>query len=153
METQLLRHDLACAAQARQCVAEDLRRSRLSADSVDDVLLVISELVTNAILHTGTSVPLHDAAPVHPAGDVTGTHELPLAVGTDELGLGWEVGDRDVTVFVADADPTPPVPRAAADADLTGRGLTIVTALASAWGVTAGDPGKQVWATIPVRRS
>jgi anti-sigma regulatory factor (Ser/Thr protein kinase) len=145
--TQLLRHDATCAAQARRCVAEDLRASSICPESVDDVLLVISELVTNAVLHTGTD--RGSAADTSDPADATAADHAPVA--PDQLGLGWQLREGEITVSVDDADPTPPTPRAAANGDLNGRGLAIVAAIATEWGVLAQRPGKRVWATIPVR--
>jgi hypothetical protein len=70
----------------------------------DDVQIVLSELVTNAIRHAGT--------------DVTVT---------------LEVGDGHLRVEVGDGDIRPPA-MPAADLDAaSGRGLFIVSALARAW--------------------
>ena len=84
----------------------------------DDVVLVVSELVTNAMLHTHTpfKVSLH----------------------------GFE---GTLLVEVEDGSPTGPVRVAAQALDNAGRGLTIVELLSSDWGVDAhSDGGKSVWA-------
>jgi anti-sigma regulatory factor (Ser/Thr protein kinase) len=89
-----------------------------------DVLLVVSELVSNAVRH---------------------------GVGPVELAL--EVGPAEVHVEVADQGASyPPPARRPAATSQNGRGLLIVEAIATAWGVTAKDPGKTVWADIPVPR-
>ena len=89
-----------------------------------DVLLVVSELVSNAVRH---------------------------GVGPVEFGL--DVGKAQVHIEVGDQGPSrPPPARRPAATSQNGRGLLIVDALASAWGVTAGDPGKTVWADIPLPR-
>ena len=83
----------------------------------DVVVLLTSELVTNAILYAGTSIDL-------------------VAVRRGQV----------FRVEVRDQDPRPPL-RRITDADAaSGRGLGLVENLASAWGVdhVPGD-GKAVW--------
>jgi hypothetical protein len=92
----------------------------------DDALLVIGELVSNAIRHAATD--LH-------------------------LSLVVEPGHMRVEVF--DADPRPPA-LLAADVDATsGRGLIIVASLARTWGYGSaqreGLSGKIVWAELDQR--
>lgn len=136
MGSEVLPHDVTCAAQARRSVAADLREYRVSADSVDDVMVVLSELVNNAVLHSG-AVATGAAAPGLP----------------EHLGLGWHIGDNEVTVCVDDTNPAPPVRRRASNAEPSGRGLALIAAIAIDWGVSAGSPGKRVWARIPVNRT
>ncbi|MFJ2553920.1 MULTISPECIES: SpoIIE family protein phosphatase [unclassified Streptomyces] len=92
------------------------------ADVVDDAVVLTSELVTNAVIHAGTSA--------------------------DVLCLRTEQGVR---VEVADRYPEREVPiqgssRAFANADQeNGRGLLLCAALASRWGVEYSPTFKQVW--------
>jgi anti-sigma regulatory factor (Ser/Thr protein kinase) len=94
-------------------------KSRLadwSADGIATVQLLVSELVTNAILHTSDVV------------EVTVTR----------VGSG-------ITVEVADRNPSKPVVKRYEQDAATGRGLHLVDALADEWGVR-GDAGhKSVW--------
>lgn len=88
----------------------------------DDVLLMVSELVTNACLH----------APGGPR----------------ELRLNWD-GAR-LRVEVADASPVPPQMRPYADpARPGGHGLRVVDRLARAWGSVPEGEGKLVWLEVP----
>lgn len=84
--------------------------------------LVVTELVTNAVLHA--------KAPIE---------------------LVIEQNGRGVRVSVVDCDPhlpTPPTPRPAT-AELTfGRGLAVVEAVAARWGATPHGEGKEVWAEL-----
>ena len=93
---------------------------------LDDALLMVSELVTNAVRHGRPVVVL--------------TLELRL----DRIRIGvYDTGDRL---------PVMPAGRPSIDRP-TGRGLLIVAATASDWGVTCTDDrtGKTVWAEVPLR--
>ncbi|MFE2377561.1 ATP-binding protein [Streptomyces sp. NPDC059398] len=102
--------------------AREFTRSALTdweaAGRADEVLLCVSELATNAVLH---GVP---------------------------PGRGYRLqlrsyGDGLLRVEVHDSGDG--VPRIAAVADETGRGLLLVEALADRWGVSSRSPGKTVW--------
>ncbi|MFJ8622033.1 ATP-binding protein [Kitasatospora sp. NPDC093550] len=90
--------------------------------AVEDVLLMVSELVTNACLHTPG--------------------------GPRELRLRWD-GDR-LRVEVADASPVLPRLRRSADPGRPGgHGLRVVDRLSRAWGAQPEDGGKLVWLEVP----
>lgn len=111
--------ELPSIAAAGGAVAHAL--SGLPGRSVDAVVLLTSELVTNAILHGAGHVAVH---------------------------LTWD--DRQVRLEVVDQSPTWPVLRAF-DVDApSGRGLLLVEALSAGWGVEPNEPGKTVWFTIDV---
>lgn len=90
---------------------------RGSDGDVDTALLLVSELVTNAVLHAKTAIGLTVAQ----------------RAGT-------------VRVSVADDSPEGPVRRAATLDSFGGRGMTLIDTLATRWGVERhpGD-GKTVW--------
>lgn len=123
----LVRHEAASAAIVRRQLARDLASYDLPSDAIDDAVLVASELVGNAIQHTAAS-----------------------AAGT--LDVSWDVDASGVRVCVSDPSSERPQPRTAGDDEPTGRGLTIVAAMADDWGVDRDAHGKQVWAHIPARR-
>ena len=106
---------LDAAAVARRYV-----RARLAAWGLDDltdpVLLLTSELVTNALLHSG--------AP------------LVLTVQRDDVG---------VLVDVADGSSVPPVKRRPSATAVTGRGVQLLDLVSDSWGWTPTDTGKRVW--------
>ena len=105
-------------AVARHAVARLMDPSwGIPVDVTEDVLLMVSELVTNAVLHARTAVQI--AASVEP-GRIT------VAVGDDDP-------------FHA---PRPGEPGATAT---SGRGMRLVDLLATAWGVHLGDRSKVVW--------
>jgi anti-sigma regulatory factor (Ser/Thr protein kinase) len=90
---------------------------RDSSSDVDTVVLLVSEVVTNAVLHARSEIRL---------------------VVRDE--------DEAVRVEVHDASPVPPRLNHFPPSSGTGRGLRMVDRLARAWGVEAlGRGGKVVW--------
>ncbi|GAA0619556.1 ATP-binding protein [Streptomyces crystallinus] len=90
---------------------------------VDDVVLVVSELGTNALTHT---------------------------VG-DALRVMLTVTEGRVTVAVTDSGGTPQGPKVteAAEEAIHGRGLSIVMALAHRLAVTGDETGRTVTAELP----
>ncbi|MCJ1676940.1 ATP-binding protein [Streptomyces sp. APSN-46.1] len=99
-------------------------------DAADDVLLVVSEVVANAILHGG------------------GPTALVLDCTPERL-----------RIEVTDGNPAPPVPHTGQDVDPTrpgGHGLLIVDRLARRWGFRPRADGKVVWVEVacppPVRQ-
>jgi anti-sigma regulatory factor (Ser/Thr protein kinase) len=107
-------------ATARRFVAETLTRWRADYDR-DTALLLVSELVTNAVVHARTEVTLE----IRCQGAL-------------------------LTVEVSDGSDRIPVRRGAAATTLTdGRGLNLIADLSDDWGVrrTTGH-GKVVWFTL-----
>ncbi|MFG2759945.1 SpoIIE family protein phosphatase [Streptomyces wuyuanensis] len=106
---------------ARRFTARTLR-SWGAEEELDGALLVVSELVTNAIAHT--------------QGEV----RLDLTLSADRL-----------RIAVNDASPRSPVKPADQGWEATGgRGLLIVEATTASWGAVPLSGGKQVWAEIPL---
>ncbi len=116
-------HDTASAAVVREHLTVDLTARAITQDSLADVLLVATELIGNAIVHSSD------------VGD---------------LNVGWDVSDNCVVVSVHDGSTAEPRPRQADTFATSGRGLTIVAALSDEWGVNHVAHGKQVWARVPV---
>jgi anti-sigma regulatory factor (Ser/Thr protein kinase) len=113
-------------------VARDLTRITLTdwdvSERGDDVLLCVSELATNALLH---GVPPHRC------------FRLDLAL----------LADGVLRVEVHDSGPGEiRVPDAAPESE-HGRGLLLVAALADDWGVRERDPGKIVWCECALEAS
>ncbi|MFF1809087.1 SpoIIE family protein phosphatase [Streptomyces sp. NPDC058251] len=97
----------------------------------DDAVVVVSELVTNAVVHAGTDVELlcHlDSPDDGPPG--------PLVV---------EVSDHHPARGVRDDSVERPY-----GTPEYGRGLRLVAALSEAWGITYRPGVKTVWARLPV---
>lgn len=92
-------------------------------EQLDDVVtLLLSELVTNSILHAGTHV------------------EVCIFAGHDTLRV--EVGDGSTAA---------PRARHFSAESTTGRGLGLVTELSTRWGVESRGDGKTVWFEVPAR--
>ena len=116
------------AATVRHSIADDLVSEHVTAGCIDDVVLVASELVGNAVRH-GSAVG-HDQA----------------------LDVSWDIEAEAVVVRVLDGSPDLPRQRSTNENETGGRGLGIIAALASDWGVRRSDRGKQVWARVPIAR-
>ena len=123
------RHELALPAdptapgRARALLQDAARAWGLDDELYQDAAMVVTELVANAVDHARTPST-----------------------------LTLELADADLRVAVRDARPgsalralpvNPAAPR--------GRGLQMIEALASSWGVTPDGDGKTVWAVLPCR--
>ncbi|HEV2890658.1 MAG TPA: ATP-binding protein [Frankiaceae bacterium] len=106
-------------SRARAFVGEWLTAWGL-ADDVHDVLLAVSELVTNGLLHARTTMTLRV-----------------LRTGSDTVRL--EVSDGSVA---------PPRGRRFTVESGTGRGLRLLDSIAEEWGVSTHDGGKTVWCVV-----
>jgi anti-sigma regulatory factor (Ser/Thr protein kinase) len=92
----------------------------------DGVLtLLVSELMTNAVLHARTPAILTLAL----TGGRLDVHVSDLAVPAQPFGPGTSTHPADNGAHLAGS----------------GRGLRLVDALTDAWGVTSNHSGKQVW--------
>jgi anti-sigma regulatory factor (Ser/Thr protein kinase) len=99
---------------------------RVAAPALDDVLLLLSEVVTNAVAHS--------------ASGRTAGGRLTVRVTLVALGVHVEVAD-------AGSATSAPVARVVeADSD-GGRGLWLVNQIATAWGSCGhdGEAGRSVW--------
>jgi anti-sigma regulatory factor (Ser/Thr protein kinase) len=125
--------DSRAARRARRLVAELLLAWNRSEDA-DVARLLVSEVVTNAVRFAGARQALR------------------LEVVADDV---------RVRIAVLDGSDLLPKQREAADTDETGRGMHLIAALASEWGViergvAAGTPdevGKSVWFDLPAPAS
>lgn len=124
MDAYLALADRASAVrQARAATAAVLRRWQCTQGCIDDAVLIVSEMVTNAIRH--------------------GRGRVRLRLRRVANLLRLEVRDASSQLpTLLPADP---------DAE-SGRGLRIVSELASRWGATRMPRGKIVWAELPYRR-
>lgn len=114
-EPLLLAPQLDAAARARTYVRGGLLGWGFE-ELLDPVLLLTSEIVSNALLHAGT--------------------RMRVWVHRDSPG---------VRVEVADGSPVPPVRRRRSSSATTGRGVQLLDSLADEWGWTPEEDGKLVW--------
>lgn len=119
---QVVRPDPAAVHDARRAIASFTRHA-FPPDTVERIVLLTSEVVTNAVLH---------AAP-------------PIWIDARLDGTGLHVATHD-------GSPEPPRPRdrrlgeSVCDAcDIGGWGLVLVRELADAWGCRPVEGGKVVW--------
>ena len=107
----------ASASAARRLVAEAIEPTPLAGSSVaDTAILLVSEVVTNAVLHAGTAIT--------------------VAVRVEPTSVRIEVRDGSVAL---------PSRRRYDEDAATGRGLELVELLATSWGTEQERNGKVVW--------
>lgn len=133
MGTLRVAHDAASVAVARRRLVTELASRGLPSCLLDDVALVVSELVGNAVRH---GAPLPDGGGVLVVWDVAGPY-LRLEVcdgGGGPEGVGHDAGD---------------LPTASTSAE-GGRGLAIVATLATRWGTSVRGAVTCVQAELPI---
>lgn len=106
-------------AYARRWLRDVLTQSAMSRELLEDTVLVVDELVTNAVVHAAT----------------------PIVVAL-------EFGPGGCECSVMDRCAAGPMPRLVERADGSGRGLRLVEAVSSEWGVERSSIGTRVWAAI-----
>lgn len=124
-------HGPAGVGEARHRMRDQLRRNGVSDAMVDDAVLILSELLSNACRH---GRPLGQAE-----------------IGDGDVRAAWRV-DRagQLTVEVTDGGgPTRPIPATPSVTAKGGRGLNIISALAQEWGVRDNASGEvTVWVLV-----
>ncbi|MER5434682.1 SpoIIE family protein phosphatase [Streptomyces sp. NPDC002588] len=91
-----------------------------SADQVDSAVLLVSEALTNVLVHTDADALL--------VAEVTGTP-----------------GERRIRIEVTDAGDDLPHKRRPGELASSGRGLVLIELLADIWGVAPRGEGKTIW--------
>ncbi|MFD9790196.1 ATP-binding protein [Streptomyces sp. NPDC059070] len=99
---------------------------RLDEPLAETLILLISELVTNAVVHTGCPAVLR------------------MLFGP----VGGPADSGTVRVEVADKSACAPKPRHADGDDTNGRGLELVDGLADRWGWQPEGAGKSIWCEV-----
>ncbi|MEU3409879.1 ATP-binding protein [Streptomyces sp. NPDC006658] len=124
-----IRPDPAEVGRARRWARSRLAGSGITAEEplAETLILLVSELVTNAVVHTGRPAVLRLCLPCAAAGG----------------------GAADpVRVEVADTSNRAPQPRCADDDATGGRGLALVECLADRWGWSPEGAGKSIWCEL-----
>ncbi len=124
-----VRPDPAEVGRARRWARARLAGTGIRADEplAETLVLLVSELVTNAVVHTGRSAVLRLV--------------LPDAVTE-------ETEEATVRLEVDDASDRVPVPRCAGSEATGGRGLALVDGLADRWGWSKEGTGKRIWCEL-----
>jgi anti-sigma regulatory factor (Ser/Thr protein kinase) len=116
------------ASGVRRWVTAHLNLWRLS-ELLDNAVLATAELFANAVRHIGGS-----------------PHDI--------ITITLECTKEELRITVADPSPRLPRPCAPDESAESGRGLSIVSALADDWGTAPADPGapgKKVWFTLSTK--
>ncbi|MFD3514879.1 ATP-binding protein [Streptomyces sp. NPDC058657] len=117
--------DAVRVGQMRKITRAHLRMWKVAEPQAGDIVLVVSELITNAVEH-----------------------------GADGRAIGLRVGyiGGQLRVEVTDENPSPAVLRCADDDEDSGRGVFLIAAFAEDWGVS--EDGKTTWCefTMPAGR-
>jgi PAS domain S-box-containing protein len=92
-------------------------------DLADTAELLVSEIVTNALVHAGTNIE-----------------------------VAFSFVDGGLRIEVTDGSPHAPSPRSYGPSAGTGRGLLLLEEMVDAWGVEFAEHGKTVWFTIASER-
>jgi serine/threonine-protein kinase RsbW len=110
---------------ARHAFARELTSAGISDDVRQDALLVMSELVSNAVKH---GAPLPDG----------------------QVRVAWSIAEDALHVAITDGGSvTRPNPAVATVFALGGRGLDIVRKISTEWGVSHDGTSVTVWADVP----
>lgn len=119
-DVMVLPHAAASVPAARSRLAD--RLAHLPHDLVDDALLVLSELLGNAVRHT---------------------------VSAGDLEVRWASTPGAVRLEVVDGGGGEPRVAERGEGAVSGRGMAIVETLSQSWGTTSLDDGRRaVWSRI-----
>jgi sigma-B regulation protein RsbU (phosphoserine phosphatase) len=119
MLTTTLEPNPATPGRARRAATEWLGATGATKAQVDKAVLIVSELVTNAVVHAGTAI---------------------------ELRLDWD--GPHLRIEVTDGGPARGALMSHQSPAGGGRGLFIVDHLSESWGFEIGRTGKRVWANV-----
>ena len=114
--------DVRSVAVARDFIATTCTSNGIPDDIAATAALLVSELVTNVVVHARTDIAMH--------------------ITPDAQRLRVEVADQDAAGQVRLLAPDPSAPR--------GRGVHMVSVLAVDWGVIPQATGKTVWFELDI---
>jgi PAS domain S-box-containing protein len=150
-------------SEARRLAQETFIKWGLELEQSELACLLVSEIVTNVVLHAATPPsPRHEflLEPAGPSGlrpigvgawDIVPFGQLLPGQGGDEFTLRLRRGQDSIWVEVFDTDLRLPRIRTAGESDEGGRGLYLVDQLATRWGSRPTKDGKAVWFELPIK--
>ncbi len=149
-------------SEARRLAHQAFTSWGMDIDQADLGCLLVSEVVTNVVLHAAVSPsPRHEftleSALTSGPGildDWSGSpfaDDFPAPTGSRDFTLRLRRGETAVWVEVFDLDLRLPRIRSAGENDEGGRGLYLVDQLATRWGSRPTQDGKAVWFEIPIK--
>jgi serine phosphatase RsbU (regulator of sigma subunit) len=155
-------------SEARRLATATFTAWEMNPDQADLALLLVSEVVTNAVLHASVTPspagrrfdleldPLADTPSGMNVGALTPAAGLPIGAHyapvyrPREFTLRLRRGAEAIWVEVFDPDLRLPRLRTARATDEGGRGLYLVEQLATRWGSRPTPEGKAVWFEVPL---
>jgi len=153
-------------SEARQLARDNFVKWGMEVEQADLACLLVSEVVTNVVLHAAASTGRRpelvlEPATVSAAGtvgvvgvaawDVAPFGQVLSGQPGNEFTLRLRRGHESIWVEVFDTDLRLPRIRTAAESDEGGRGLYLVDQLATRWGSRPTKDGKAVWFELPVK--
>ena len=157
-------------SEARRIAAITFASWDMDPDQADLACLLVSEVVTNAVLHASITPTRNRGGLLQMVASASGGSPLGGAMGSNVLGDGIDPdgppahagrgtrefrvrlrrGAESVWVEVFDPDLRLPRIRSAGATDEGGRGLYLVEQLATRWGSRPTPEGKTVWFELPL---
>ncbi len=148
-------------SEARRLAQETFIGWGMDVEQADLACLLVSEVVTNVVLHAAVSPSPRNEFVLEPAlqgaaGALADWDGSPVTESADgsaarDFTLRLRRGHESVWVEVFDADLRLPRIRSAGESDEGGRGLYLVDQLATRWGSRPTNDGKAVWFEIPIK--
>jgi PAS domain S-box-containing protein len=153
-------------SEARQLARDNFVKWGMELEQADLACLLVSEVVTNVVLHAAASAGRRPELVLEPAGvsadggagvggvaswDVAPFGQVLPGQAANEFTLRLRRGHESIWVEVFDTDLRLPRIRSAGESDEGGRGLYLVDQLATRWGSRPTKDGKAVWFELPVK--
>ena len=151
-------------SEARQLARDNFVKWGMELEQADLACLLVSEVVTNVVLHAAAPAGRRTELVLEPAGLAAGAGAVGVAAwdvapfgevlpgqSGNEFTLRLRRGHESIWVEVFDTDLRLPRIRSAGESDEGGRGLYLVDQLATRWGSRPTKDGKAVWFELPVK--
>jgi serine phosphatase RsbU (regulator of sigma subunit) len=146
---------------ARRLAAATFASWAMAPDQADLACLLVSEVVTNAVLHASVATTRNRGALLQMMATASGTGGFAAVPDLDgppahapasqrEFRLRLRRGAESIWAEIFDPDLRLPRIRSARDTDEGGRGLYLVEQLATRWGSRPTAEGKAVWFEVPL---